>query len=74
MFLVTSTLFANFTLVKIARDTKLRIRDIETVSRCALESSPTERYIPPRLGVFRVTVGDSYTFGDSSRALTAEQV
>ena len=59
---------------QMTRDTKLRVRDIETVARCALESAPTVRYIPPRLGVFHITVSDSYTFVDDGRALTAEQM
>jgi hypothetical protein len=55
-------------------DVRARIRDIETVARCADIAKPNEPYVPPRRGVFRISISDTYVFGENSRAMTEEQV
>lgn len=59
---------------EVAKDSRLKIHDIETTPRCAESTSPNQRYHPPRRGVFLVTIVNGYQIGESGRALTEEQV
>ncbi len=55
-------------------DYERRVRDTETIARCALKLQPDNRFIPPKKGKFKMLVLDTYVQSANGRAVTILQV